>query len=314
YNYLYNTSSVCEKCSHDKKFISLVKGYAKCEYCINNEIDKLKTKKDIYDYILLNYNDIRNNKYLYQGIKNHKIYEKLNKHFDSDQELYDYLNPSDKICRNKFCDKIRKFDRFTIGYKDFCCAECNNIWLSYSRTGDNNPCHSMSEDTKLNAAKIISAKLKAKIKSGEYTPKVTNSWCHSKHEIVINNKKINVRSSWEAFFYVLNPHLDYEKLRVQYIFEGIEHNYIVDFIDYKNKIVYEIKPNSLIDNNINTLKINALNNWCVVNNYKLFIISEDYFKNIKLDLSLLKSSPTYEKLKTLAVKYISIENLINNEN
>ena len=53
---------------------------------------------------------------------------------------------------------------------------------------------------------------------------------------------------------MLNPTLLYEKLRVQYI--GVDnklHNYIVDFIDIDNKIVYEVKPDSCkeLKNNFN---------------------------------------------------------------
>ena len=53
--------------------------------------------------------------------------------------------------------------------------------------------------------KAAKEKLSNTIKNGKFTPNVTNSWCHSKISIGINEtQKISVRSSWEALFLLLN--------------------------------------------------------------------------------------------------------------
>ena len=104
--------------------------------------------------------------------------------------------------------------------------------LSISRIGKNNPCHRQTKETKSNTIKKQSETMKLKIKNGEFTPCVTNSWCHSRIEI----HNIPFRSCWEAAFYILNPNLEYEKVRIPFIDEeGNEKIYITDFINYIDK-------------------------------------------------------------------------------
>lgn len=149
----------------------------------------------------------------------------------------------------------------------------------------------------------ISLILKEKIKRGEYTPCVTNSWANSK--CVYKDKKF--RSSWELFFYIFNEKklnilLNYEKTRVEYFYKNQNHNYIIDFDFGKN--LYEVKPNSLKDNERNSIKIKTAKKWALKNGYKYHIITEKWFKKNIISIDLLVEQlkldfdeKTYIKLK-----------------
>lgn len=183
-----------------------------------------------------------------KGLKNNKLNKLINFDFNSWKELYDFLNPDiNKICECKDCSKNKKFKSFTKGYNKFCSLECNNKWLSYSRVGNKNPIHRMTHETRKLMGQKNSKNLKRLISEGKFNPAITNSWCHSRYKIKFKrNKKIleqNVRSSWEAFFQLLNINFEYEKLRIPYFYKNEWHTYIVDFIDDYKKIVVEVKPN-----------------------------------------------------------------------
>ena len=131
-------------------------------------------------------------------------------------------------------------------------------------------------------------KLKNKISSGEFTPCIINS---------LTKKDISsplypdykFRSSWELVFWFYNkdtiPYENYEKLRIPYTFNGVNHNYIVDFIDYVNNKVYEIKPESMCSREMNQIKFKTLKEWCLTNGYECVIISDNEIKNILLNLT-----------------------------
>lgn len=158
--------------------------------------------------------------------------------------------------------------------------------LSVSRRGKNNPIHRQSIEVKERSRKKQSETIKQKIKNGEFTPCITNSWCHSRVEV----NGIPFRSCWEAVFYILNPHLKYEKIRIPYIdCSGNCKVYIVDFVDDENKIIYEIKPNSVRDRPDNILKEGAAMEWCDANGYEYICISDEYYmKNaINVDYTLV---------------------------
>jgi hypothetical protein len=146
--------------------------------------------------------------------------------------------------------------------------------MSESRRGKNNPCHRQTRETKQNSIKKQSETMKLKIKNGEFTPCITNSWCKSRIEI----QGIPFRSCWEAVFYILNPNLQYEKIRIPYIDQNkIEKIYITDFVDFLNKKIYEIKPNSEKKIIKNVLKEKAAKEWCINTGYEYICISDDYF-------------------------------------
>ncbi len=125
-----------------------------------------------------------------------------------------------------------------------------------------------------------SIEIKERIKNGKFTPCITNTWTHFDAIINIDNINYKFRSSWEVVFWFLNQHLEYEKIRIPYTFENQQYIYIVDFVDTKNKIIYEIKPNSYYKKNIQN-KLNAktlaAQAWCKSNNYEYKIISDDWF-------------------------------------
>jgi hypothetical protein len=117
---------------------------------------------------------------------------------------------------------------------------------------------------------------------------VTNSWCRSKIEI----HGISFRSCWEAVFYILNPYLQYEKIRIPYIDEdGNKKIYITDFVDNILKKIYEIKPKSVKTKIRNFLKEKSAIDWCKNNGYDYICISDEYFfeNASKIDYNLYES-------------------------
>ena len=87
--------------------------------------------------------------------------------------------------------------------------------------------------------------------------------------------------------FLKNKNIEYETLRIQYEYNNNFHNYIVDFIDHKNKNVYEIKPNDLKLKDKNLQKELALINWAQNNQYTYYSITEDqlnlYYNNMKIE-------------------------------
>ncbi len=146
------------------------------------------------------------------------------------------------------------------------------------RMKEDNPVWNLTYEQKEKMAKDNSIRMKEKIASGEFTPNITNSWTHKRIEV--NGKKF--RSAWEGVFHLLNPKLDYETIRIPYVYNENKHSYIIDFIDENKKILYEIKPSSLKENPKNLCKFKFAKKWCMKNDYKFVIISNDYFnKNAK---------------------------------
>ena len=88
---------------------------------------------------------------------------------------------------------------------------------------------------------------------------------------------MKTRSTWEAYFQLFNTNLIYEKVVIPYLYKDIEHNYIVDFVDYENKILYEIKPLSNKDNEIVKVKTKYGRRWCKLNGYKYVLITDKWF-------------------------------------
>jgi len=131
--------------------------------------------------------------------------------------------------------------------------------------------------------------MKLKIKRGEFTPCITNSFSGSKTYIIKNNQNICMRSSWDAMFQLLNPDFLYEKIRVPYLssIDNKIHIYIIDFVDEKNKILYEVKPQSWMEDLTIKDKEKGAIIWALENGYSYKFINDDYFKkNIKnIDLN-----------------------------
>jgi hypothetical protein len=147
-----------------------------------------------------------------------------------------------------------------------------------------------SKERKLKSSNLV----KEKIKNGTFTPNVTNSWCRIMTEINIDGKIHSFRSSWEVIFFLLNRTLDYELIRIGYNHNGSHHNYIVDFVDLEKRILYEIKPDSLMDVDKNIVKREYANVWCSENNYQYVIVGDDYFQDALCKLSNIKTINTHD--------------------
>jgi hypothetical protein len=113
--------------------------------------------------------------------------------------------------------------------------------------------------------------MKAKILSGEFTPNSNNRNTH--WNSTYRGEKF--RSSWEALYRYYNNDAEYEKLRIKYIDNNIERVYIVDFVDYKNKLVVEVKPKELLNKKFER-KQHALQLWCQENNFTLVLATQDW--------------------------------------
>ena len=128
-----------------------------------------------------------------------------------------------------------------------------------------------TEETKL----MISDLIKDRIFNGQWTPNVHNSNTH--WIATYKNKKF--RSSLEAAFYCINEqYVIFEKTRIKYELDNKSHNYIIDFTDEFNKILYEIKPLSFYEKDKDNCKIKEqfAIKWAKEHNYEYKIVNE-YF-------------------------------------
>ncbi len=206
------------------------------------------------------------------------------------------------ISKNKDAEKFKE-ERVCIGCGDsyitskksnkkFCTHRCSLYNKNYSHSDEtkkkisdtNKKTWNQPEYIKLHyhisrsTAKQRSDVMKHKIKNGEFTPSITNTWTHWTATVTTNENKIKkFRSTWDAGFWLLNSHLEYEKIRIPYQFKNTWHNYIVDFVDLDKKIIYEIKPNSVKDNEKNIEKIKAAKLWCEENFYTFELITDEWF-------------------------------------
>ena len=116
--------------------------------------------------------------------------------------------------------------------------------------------------------------LKQKILNGEYTPTNNRGRATRIHNIEL---RISYRSKWEEKFHAAHQHLKFEYTRIPYSYGNTQHIYITDFTDIDQRIIYEIKPKSLLLEDITQIKIAAALDWCTQYNYTYKIITEDDF-------------------------------------
>jgi hypothetical protein len=136
--------------------------------------------------------------------------------------------------------------------------------------------------------------MKVKIQNGEFTPPITNTWTHWKACILLGNKTFKFRSSWEACFWFCNQNLEYESIRIK----GKDKTYISDFYDPNTNTLYEIKPCTRY--NIEIDKMNTIINYCISNNIKFIWINEKNISDyIKEEIIFTNDSATeqFKKLK-----------------
>lgn len=175
------------------------------------------------------------------------------------------------ICGDKFIPHKRN--------SRFCSHECYHKSLSCDNFSKYH-----SVETRAEGNLRHSELMKKKIANGEFTPKITNSWCRNKTLYEIDGQECRFRSSWEAVFFLFNQHLQYEKHRIAYIApDGVSHNYITDFTDETTRTIYEIKPNGLLDDPIVTAKRVAAEQWCLENGYTYVEISNAWFEQVCSD-------------------------------
>lgn len=220
--------------------------------------------------------------------------------------LYDFLIG---VIRCSECGNTTKYISFSHGYLVTCSKECWNKRNSRLKSGQNNPMSSTMASKKSveSMKKKLSLIVKEKIKNNEWTPCVTNSWANSRIKIKLDSSEYEFRSTWEALFWLLNKNCLYEKVRVPYVYKYKKCSYIVDFIDEKNKILYEIKPKSKKVDKKNKIKFKYAKRWCKSRNYKFIIIDESYFCDnvdilesldiVKLNDKLCKSVNNFKRIK-----------------
>jgi len=202
------------------------------------------------------------------------------------------------------CKNCGKINREKFKGNITCGLKCQAELSSKRMSGNDNPSIKyydkiFTEEYKERHSKL----LKDKISNGKFTPCVTNSWANSKVNLKLFG--ISFRSGWEAYFYIFmtsnNYKLHYEKIRIKY-YDSIQkktRNYITDFVDNENKIIYEIKPDGCKDTINVREKEAAAKKWCKENGYVFKFISNDFFKqnynkiyleNINEDVSKIEKS------------------------
>jgi len=143
--------------------------------------------------------------------------------------------------------------------------------ISQSRMGQGNPMYGKTHT--IHNKKAASERVKKSILEGIFTPNAKNSRTH--WEIVYKDKKF--RSSWEAAWWFLNPSHEFEKIRIEFFYQGKSKIYIVDFVDYENRKLIELKPKSHQKLELFEVKRQAAIEWCKKNNFEYIIIDENFF-------------------------------------
>jgi len=300
----YKCISCGRRFSENTKKLRLLKDN---DFLIVNENVSDDERKKIYNFLFsdiksknrfLNCSDIDNSLKRWLDI-NYIKFDNIEK--ITVENVYFYLSNMkeiDRTCKNDNCTNKTNFigirNRYI--YKEFCSDMCLYEWRSKKQIEDNSV-HKMTKEKKKEWKQKLSIKMKDLIKNGDFTPCVTNSWCHSKIDTMIKCKIVKHRSSWESFFHIVNPSFLYEKLRIEYLYEGNKHNYIVDFVDNENKILYEVKPDSEKTKLKNRIKRDYAEKWCNDNGYIYKIISNTWYKdNFKKYKYLIIGQPEEENL------------------
>lgn len=145
--------------------------------------------------------------------------------------------------------------------------------ISLNNSGENNGMfgRKLTDDEKLHKSQVM----KRLILEGKFTPNSNNRNTH--WESYFNGKYY--RSSWEALYQYFDPEAMYEKFRIAYDFNGEQKIYIVDFINYKTKILVEVKPRELCSDKKFEAKMESLKKWAGINGYSVIIADQAWFEN-----------------------------------
>ena len=221
--------------------------------------------------------------------------------------ILDLIDTNLGICERTCCNNKKKWDGNRWDLRKFCGRKCADLDFSEKQKGEHNSFHNISEENRIKMGNKISKKISKKISEGTFTPNITNSWANSKINVLIKGRSIFVRSSWEAYFYLLNPDLMYEFIRIPYfdLEKNCFRNYITDFFDPINMIIYEIKPKSKIKESCDKLK--AAKKWCKDNSYEYKIITQKWIIE-RYSRHVLEGQPQKERISYLIEKMIKYEN------
>lgn len=166
------------------------------------------------------------------------------------------------------------------------------ISLKNSGSGNGMYGRHMSDEDKQKKSLMI----KRKILNGEFTPNSNNRNTH--WDVTYEDKKY--RSSWEALYQYLNPGAEYEVLRIEYQLYNKNYVYIVDFVDYENKCVVEVKPRELCTGDKFLAKFNALTKWANDNEFRVIIVDREWFISNSKEIDYTKfDDNTVRKIKKI---------------
>jgi hypothetical protein len=144
-----------------------------------------------------------------------------------------------------------------------------------------------------------------RIRSGEFTPNITNSFTHWDAKILLEDGSYKkFRSSWEACFWYSNRNLKYEYMRIPYINKnGLNKTYIADFINETDDILYEIKPKSYFIKQKH--KMDSIISYCNKNNIKFIWINEYNIMDY-IDIAIFEGE-NYKQLEKLfkGINYVA---------
>lgn len=282
YNKFKYNKCFCKSCykGHNYKYLSVYEKYSEIDF----DIFKLNLKrKKFTNRKLLNLSKKYDNNKLYKLLTDNAIiynnrYLERSTSKDPFRYLYNNIITKDMYAKCKYCGKYYiKYDKVIIDNKLIKVKigakySCNNKECYYKCI----KLYGYSDEQK----RKQSISIKKRIKNGEYTPCVTNSWTHTK---IFSLDNIKFRSSWEFLFYLINRNtmsLQYEKIRIPYFDNELnkERLYITDFYDPINKVIYEIKPYVLENDVRNIEKTRSATEYAKNNGITFKIINENYFK------------------------------------
>lgn len=288
----------------DKSFILFMESINNLEFskqCHNGEIINFpKSLKDSYPYRYIIFKSFTNNndssfydKRLELYCSTH-VFNRGNLRRNYTAYLLNYKNLLSECELSKFfdtlhcsvCDTpVNKFNNFlltdTYEYVSphvskycYCSERCYLNALKQNK----HELYPITDEYKINH----SLNTTKRIQSGKFTPKSNNRLTHW-----FKRDGINWRSSWEYAFYIHNIFngltLYFEKIRIPYVYLDKNKIYIVDFVDYDNKILYEIGPSSVKSDEKELAKQHAALNWCEKNGFIYKMIDETFFENLSFN-------------------------------
>lgn len=331
--FIKRISTVCsDKCKHIQigRTRSPNKNIEFTEYDIPNTIQHLNKywhdKQTFPDDPF--YKSVKGKRYISRFITLRKISKGAKEHFSVKYDMWFYLSNINTLKIFLSENKISYFDYhkennvgkiekclqcdvdilvedvfgISIGSNKFCSQHC---YLHYVRDGKHERKH--SNITKNKQSKLV----REKIKNGSWTPNIHNSRTHHTAEAIINGVTKRFRSSWEAVYAVLNPSAQFEKVRLPYMYNGVEHIYIVDFFKNDTKELIELKPECQINSSKYILKREAAQHFCQDKGYIFIEHTEKYFLHLVQDrgiIDLLKQKLTPNTF-TLFLKGIHYEDV-----